>query len=78
VWTTKNWAYEKTVEIFQNHAKLSQEHSRAHTVFLDTPKWLFISGPDQLAHAKKRYIWRLTKLGRKNESFAKSKQPKKT
>jgi hypothetical protein len=25
-----------------------------HTVFLDTPKWLFISGPDQLAHAKKR------------------------
>jgi hypothetical protein len=23
-------------------------------VFLDTPKWLFISGPDQLAHAKKK------------------------
>jgi hypothetical protein len=58
----------KPLKITQNHAKLSQEHSKnlQHTVFLDTPKWLFISGPDELAHAKKRYIWRLTKLGRKN------------
>jgi hypothetical protein len=46
----------KPLKITQNHAKLSHEHSKKLTTYrvLDTPKWLFISGPDQLAHAKKK------------------------
>jgi hypothetical protein len=43
------------LKITQNHAKLSQEHSKKLTksLFLDTPKWLFTSRPGYLAHAKK-------------------------
>jgi hypothetical protein len=54
LWTTKNWAYEKTGKIFQNDAKLPQEiPKKQNTLFLNTPKWISISGPSHLAHAKK-------------------------
>jgi hypothetical protein len=43
----------KSPKIMQNYLTSTLKNLQ-HTVFLDTPKWLFISGPDQLAHAKKR------------------------
>jgi hypothetical protein len=66
------------LKITQNHAKLSQEHSKnlQNTLFLKIPKWLSISEPSHLAHAKKKEkqhqikegwyedIWRLKKQGR--------------
>jgi hypothetical protein len=44
------------LKITQNHAKLSQEHSKnlQNTLFLKIPKWLSISEPSDLAHAKKK------------------------
>jgi hypothetical protein len=44
----------KPLKITQNHAKLSQEHSKKLTksVVFRHSKWLFISGPNQLAHVK--------------------------
>jgi hypothetical protein len=46
----------KPLKITQNHAKLSQEHSKKLTksVVFRHSKWLFVSGPSHLAHAKKR------------------------
>jgi hypothetical protein len=53
-------------------------------LFLNTPKWLFISGPGHLAHAKKKekqhqikevYLAPFkTRQNRKNLCFPKSKQ----
>jgi hypothetical protein len=46
----------KPLKITQNHAKLSQEHSKKLTksVVFRHSKWLFVSGPSHLAHAKKK------------------------
>jgi hypothetical protein len=42
----------------RNHAKLpqTQEHPKKLTKYLvfNTPKWLFLSGPSQLSHPKKK------------------------
>jgi hypothetical protein len=56
----------------QNYFKSTPKNLQ-NTLFLNTPKWLLISGPSHLAHAKKRKwyqdIWRL-KTGLKPKNLA--------
>jgi hypothetical protein len=43
----------KSPKIMQNYLKSTQKNLQ-NPLLLDIPKWLFISGPSHLAHAKKK------------------------
>jgi hypothetical protein len=43
----------KSPKIMQNYLKSTQKNLQ-NPLLLDIPKWLFISGPSHLGHAKKK------------------------
>jgi hypothetical protein len=52
----------KSPKIMQNYLKSTQKNLQ-NPLLLDIPKWLFISRPSHLAHAKKKEKQHLIKEG---------------